>query len=120
MEKNLSEKIRVYEYVKEEKDGARVAYSTKDHYLNATEVSKLLGMNNNRLIRRILDGQDRYPRFYYPMKNYEMRVYTNDDIYFFANYLKDNMMKQTKGYKIEDQEFHLHPHSIIYRLMGRR
>ena len=70
MEKNLSEKIRVYEYVKEDKDGARKVYSTKDHYLNATEVTKLLGMNNNRLIRRVLDGKDRYQRFYYTMKKY--------------------------------------------------
>ena len=120
MEKNFPEKIRVYEYVKEDKGGERKPISTKEHYLNATEVTKLLGMNNNRLIRRVLDGLDRYPRFYYPMPGYEMRVYTNDDIYFFANYLKDNMQKQTKGYKLDEQEFHLHPHSVIYRLLGRR
>lgn len=98
MKNNLSQKCNkfVYKYIvaNSSNEAENTYLYTNEHYLNATEIAKLLGLYNKgkpdaRVIGRIAKlALPEYPKTYYvTARQYHMRVYRDQEIISIINYL---------------------------------
>lgn len=81
MEKFLPEKITAYQYVVEERNGDIYRIITKQHFLSASEIASTLGIKDRRIIKIVLDTVERYPKYYFQSRIYDIRVYSPMDIF---------------------------------------
>lgn len=113
MEKFLPEKITAYLYSVEERDGGAHLLLTKQHFLNATEIASNLGISNTRIVKKVLDTIERYPKYYYSGFKYRMRVYSPADIFILIDFIVKNYEENEDNLAICEEHFRLTQNSPL-------